>query len=136
MNPAEAASSVRFSRATGRLDEVLGFYRDAVGLEIIDSFEDHNSYSGAMFGLPGATVHLEITSRAGDPVDVGRCATGESQLVLYLPDPTNCAAARDRMIAAGHTPVAPANPYWEANGATTFEDPDGWRVVLFPEAFG
>ncbi|GAA2276993.1 hypothetical protein GCM10010149_20360 [Nonomuraea roseoviolacea subsp. roseoviolacea] len=29
-------------------------------------------------------------------------------------------------------PVTPANPYWAAH-ATTFEDPDGFRVVLVPE---
>ena len=28
--------------------------------------------------------------------------------------------------------MAAENPYWEAVGALTFEDPDGWRVVLVP----
>jgi hypothetical protein len=32
----------------------------------------------------------------------------------------------------GVEPVAPANPYWAAHGST-FEDPDGFRVVLVPE---
>ena len=30
---------------------------------------------------------------------------------------------------AGHEPVKPFNPYWDKNGRT-FEDPDGYRVVL------
>lgn len=30
---------------------------------------------------------------------------------------------------AGYSPAAPENPYWAERGVT-FEDPDGWRVVL------
>ena len=30
---------------------------------------------------------------------------------------------------AGHKPVKPFNPYWDNKGRT-FEDPDGYRVVL------
>ncbi len=29
----------------------------------------------------------------------------------------------------GIEPVAPANPYW-LNKGLTFEDPDGWRIVV------
>ena len=30
-------------------------------------------------------------------------------------------------------PLQAENPYWAAAGAMTFEDPDGWRVVLVPK---
>lgn len=33
------------------------------------------------------------------------------------------------MQAAGFAPVPSVNPYWDRQGAT-FEDPDGYRVVL------
>ncbi|XGU21119.1 hypothetical protein ACETU7_13885 [Rhodococcus sp. 3Y1] len=33
---------------------------------------------------------------------------------------------------AGHEPVGAENPYWEENAGMTFEDPDGWRLVLMP----
>jgi hypothetical protein len=33
------------------------------------------------------------------------------------------------MTAAGYAPVASFNPYWDRSGRT-FEDPDGYRVVL------
>jgi len=33
------------------------------------------------------------------------------------------------MKAAGFTPVASFNPYWDHRGVT-FEDPDGYRIVL------
>ena len=38
-------------------------------------------------------------------------------------------AAVERLERAGHKPVAAVNPYWERQGRT-FEDPDGYRVVL------
>jgi len=33
------------------------------------------------------------------------------------------------MLAAGFAPVASFNPYWDDRGRS-FEDPDGYRVVL------
>jgi hypothetical protein len=44
--------------------------------------------------------------------------------------------ALNRMGESGRLPVEPENPYWRKRGKT-FEDPDGWRVVLYHgEAFG
>jgi hypothetical protein len=37
--------------------------------------------------------------------------------------------AIDRLTQHGYQPVAAFNPYWDRNGRT-FEDPDGYRVVL------
>jgi hypothetical protein len=53
----------------------------------------------------------------------------ESLLVLYLGDDAAVRAVAARL---GREPVAPANPYWAQHGMT-FEDPDGFRVVLVPE---
>ena len=38
------------------------------------------------------------------------------------------------MLAAGFAPVASYNPYWDSSGRT-FEDLDGYRVVLQREAW-
>lgn len=46
----------------------------------------------------------------------------------YMTDRDEIAAIETRMRALGHEPVEPENPYW--NDDLTFEDPDGWRVVL------
>jgi hypothetical protein len=45
--------------------------------------------------------------------------------VLYLGD-------AEVVARLGAQPVEPANPYWAEHGLT-FEDPDGFRVVLVPE---
>ena len=50
-------------------------------------------------------------------------------LVFYVPERDGWQALVHRMRGAGYEPVAPNNPYWSARGAT-FEDPDGYRVVL------
>jgi catechol 2,3-dioxygenase-like lactoylglutathione lyase family enzyme len=125
MNAADIAA-VRFARPTDRLDDVLRFYEEGLGLRRIDSFEDHAGYSGVMLGLPGEEVHLELTTHEdGSP---GPAPTRDNLLVLYLGERTAIDAAQERMRALGHDPVEPENPYW--SGDLTFEDPDGWRVVL------
>jgi hypothetical protein len=80
-----------------------------------------------MLGAAGAPYHFEFT-RARNHV-AGRALTPEHLLVLYLPDEAEWRAAADRMKRAGFEPVPAFNPYWDRDGAT-FEDPDGYRVVL------
>jgi hypothetical protein len=48
---------------------------------------------------------------------------------MYLPDRTEWEAAVARMNAAGFEAVPSYNPYWDFEGKT-FEDPDGYRIVL------
>ena len=121
---------LRIARPTDRLDAVVGFYRDGLGLEEIDRFDDHDGYSGVMLGLPGATYHLEFTSHVdGSP---GAAPSRENLIVLYLGSTAEVAAVAARLAARGHAAVAAENPYWNEAGAVTVEDPDGWRVVLVP----
>jgi len=127
MNAAEwPVAAVRFARPTDRLEDVLRFYEEGLGLRRIDSFDDHAGYSGVMLGLPDEEVHLELTTHAeGSP---GPAPTRDNLLVLYMTDGAAIAQIDSRMRALGHQPVEPENPYWGDD--LTFEDPDGWRVVL------
>jgi catechol 2,3-dioxygenase-like lactoylglutathione lyase family enzyme len=119
-------AAVRFARPTDRLEHVLRFYEEGLGLRRIDSFDDHAGYSGVMLGLPGEDVHLELTTHEeGSP---GPAPTRDNLLVLYMTDRGAIAEIDARMRSLGHAPVEPENPYWA--GDLTFEDPDGWRVVL------
>jgi hypothetical protein len=56
--------------------------------------------------------------------------TADNLLVLYFDDRAGQQAVIDRMARLGFDTVPPENPYWSDNGAVTFEDPDGWRLVL------
>ena len=120
---------LRVARHTERLDEVVAFYRDGIGLREIGGFRDHDGYDGVFLEVPGTGAHLELTTGGGDG---GPSPHPESLLVLYLGDDEAVRAIADRL---DKDPVPPANPYWAEHGLT-FEDPDGFRVVLVPERWG
>jgi catechol 2,3-dioxygenase-like lactoylglutathione lyase family enzyme len=120
-------TALRVVRPTDHLEEVVRFYVDGLGLERLGSFEDHEGFDGVMVGAPGAAYHLEFTRKRGHVA--GRAPTQDNLLVFYFPDPSEWNAAVERMRAAGYEPVTSFNPYWDRAGRT-FEDPDGYRVVL------
>jgi len=117
---------LRVARHTERLDEVVAFYRDGLGLPEVGGFRDHDGYDGVFLAVPGTGAHLELTAGGGHGAPVPH---PESLLVLYLGDDEAVRAAAERL---GVDPVAPANPYWAEHGVT-FADPDGFRVVLAGE---
>lgn len=118
---------LRVARPTDRLHEVVRFYHDGLGFEIIAAFDDHDGFDGRMLGHPHAPWHLEFTQHRDHRA--GRAPTQDNLLVFYLPDRAEWEAAVQRMRAAGYSPVPSFNPYWDRQGVT-FEDPDGYRVVL------
>ena len=118
---------LRIARPTHDLAGVEKFYRDGLGFEVLGQFRDHDGFDGAMLGRKGAAYHLEFTRKAGH--EAGRAPTEDNLLVFYLPDPAEWRAAVARMQAAGYPPIASFNPYWDKQGRT-FEDSDGYRVVL------
>lgn len=124
---AEEGIKIRVARPTDKLSEVLAFYRNGLGLPVIGRFEGHAGYSGVMLGLPNSCCHLEFTHlEQGSPCPA---PTKDNLLVLYMPGLRSYSAAIARLRANGHNPVEPENPYWKEH-CFTFEDPDGWRVVL------
>jgi len=118
---------LRVARPSDDLEAVVRFYRDGLGFEVLYEFRDHDGFDGVMLGRRGAAYHLEFTRKAGHRV--GRAPTDDNLLVFYLPGKAEWAAAVARLRDAGHRPVAAFNPYWDRSGLT-FEDPDGYRVVL------
>lgn len=119
--------TLRVARPTDNLAVLLRFYRDGLGLAQLGAFTAHNGYDGMMLGHPHAPYHLEFTHQPGHVV--GRAPTADNLLVFYLPEAAEWHAAVARMAAAGFAPVPSDNPYWDQQGRT-FEDPDGYRVVL------
>lgn len=126
-------TTLRVARPTDRLEAVVEFYTTGLGLQLIGHFEDHDGFDGVMIGMAGAPYHLEFTRKRGH--EVGRAPTEDNLLVFYLPDREEWQRVVDRMREAGHSPVASFNPYWDQQGVT-FEDPDGYRVVLQRAAWG
>jgi catechol 2,3-dioxygenase-like lactoylglutathione lyase family enzyme len=121
------APTLRVARPTDDLDALVPFYRDGLGFDILYRFENHDGFDGLMFGHPGAPYHFEFTHARGHAV--GRSPTQDHLVVFYLHDRTIWSAAVARMRGSGFEPIVSFNPYWDRQGMT-FEDPDGYRVVL------
>jgi catechol 2,3-dioxygenase-like lactoylglutathione lyase family enzyme len=118
---------LRVARPSDDLERLLPFYGDGLGLRILHRFEDHDGFDGVMLGRERSPYHFEFTRARGHIA--GKAPTQDHLLVFYLPDLGAWRAAIDRMRAAGFAPVAAFNPYWDRDGET-FEDPDGYRIVL------
>jgi YycE-like N-terminal domain len=85
------------------------FYRDIMGLPVLETFGDSYGLDGTILGLPGSPIHLEIV-RLRDTLPRAR---GVDQLVFYLPDAAAQEHIEARLAAAG-----------------VHEDPDGREVVF------
>jgi predicted N-acetyltransferase YhbS len=122
--------AVRFARTSRHYDETVAFYRDVVGLPVVGEFRGSFDEDGTIFGFPDTSVQLEIVrARAGSVEGTF------DQLVLYLDDAVAVADATAPLRAAGLTATDP-HPYWAANGAVTYQDPDGRDVVFAPWVYG
>ena len=121
------APILRVARPTDDLDALLPFYQQGLGLKVLYRFEDHSGFDGVMLGGEGAPYHFEFTHARGHKA--GRAPSPDNLIVFYLPNAEAWRAAVQRMRDAGFEPVPAFNPYWDGDGLT-FEDPDGYRVVL------
>jgi len=118
---------MRVARPSDDLAAVVRFYRDGLGFDVLGEFKGHEGFDGVMLGGQGGAYHLEFTRKAGHKA--GRAPTDDNLLVFYLPDAEAWERAVAHLEALGQKPVRAFNPYWDRNGKT-FEDPDGYRVVL------
>jgi catechol 2,3-dioxygenase-like lactoylglutathione lyase family enzyme len=118
---------LRVARPSDDVDAMIPFYVDGLGLEVLFRFEDHDGFDGLILGQAGFPYHFEFTRAHGHVA--GRAPTRDNLLILYLPDDEAWEAAVGRMGAAGFPPVPSFNPYWDRSGRT-YEDPDGYRVVI------
>jgi catechol 2,3-dioxygenase-like lactoylglutathione lyase family enzyme len=118
---------LRVARPTNDLSALRRFYIDGLGLPELYAFADHDGFDGLMVGQAQAPYHFEFTQQAGQVVPPA--PTAENLLIFYLPEQAAWQAAVARMRALGYPPVPAHNAYWDQQGLT-FEDPDGYRVVL------
>ena len=102
---------LRVARPSDDLEALLRFYQQGLGFALLYRFEDHD-------GFDGIRGHV-----------AGRAPTWDNLLVFYFPDAEDWQSAVRKMREAGFEPVSAFNPYWDREGVT-FEDPDGYRIVL------
>lgn len=125
--------AVRFARATDHYEETVSFYRDLVGLPVLADFVGSFGEDGTVFGIPDSAVQLEV-------VRARQCGDSDArpfeQLVIYLDGPVAVSKATSRLDDSGVPADSEPHPYWAANGAVSYRDPDGRDVVFAPWVFG
>ena len=87
----------------------------------------NDGFDGLMLGVEGSSYHFEFTHCRTHPVTPA--PTPEDLVVFYVPAAVEWQAVCASMLAAGFKQVSAFNPYWETRGRT-YEDPDGYRIVL------
>jgi YycE-like protein len=123
---------MRVARPTDNLGPIVEMYVRGLGFSVLAEFTDHEGFDGAILGHPGQPYHLEFTSQRGHRA--GRAPTTEHLLVFYIPAGNEWEESCEQMLAAGFQAVPSGNPYWDRAGRT-FEDIDGYRVVLESSAW-
>ncbi|MGD8105433.1 VOC family protein [Pantoea sp. FN0302] len=118
---------LRIARPVTDLRQSSDMYCRGLGLQEIGEFTNHEGFSGCMLGRYDLPWHLEFTLCHDHPVMPAPSA--EDLLVLYIPEREAWTAACNQMEQAGFTRTCAFNPYWENKGIT-FQDKDGYRVVL------
>lgn len=91
---------LRIARPVLDLSRAVAQYQQGLGLEELARFADHDGFDGTVLGFRGADFHFEFTVCRTHPVTPS--PTPEDLWVFYIPDPQAC----------------------------TFEDADGYRVVI------
>lgn len=118
---------LRIARPVRELEKSVQMYCKGFGLVEIGRFADHEGFDGVMLGRPGQSYHFEFTFCRAHPVMPA--PTAEDLIVFYLPDSSEWESTCRSAIEAGFVEVKSFNPYWDKLGRT-FEDQDGYRVVL------
>ena len=118
---------MRVGRPTDNLEEITKMYVDGLGFEVIGGFDNHGDFSGRMVGHPKHHYHLEFTTHINEKA--GQAPSLENLLVFYIPNDKEYEQAINRISKSGFKKVKSFNPYWKGS-AQTFEDLDGYRVVI------
>jgi catechol 2,3-dioxygenase-like lactoylglutathione lyase family enzyme len=124
--------SFRIVRSSVAYEATIEFYRDLIGLPVIDEFRDSYGEDGTIFGLPGSATHLEIVRSREATSSIDQF----DQLVFYLEDQAAVDDATRNLLANGVRPVREQHRYWEENGGITFLDPDGRGLIYASWIFG
>jgi GNAT superfamily N-acetyltransferase len=124
--------ALRWVRSSSNYDSTIAFYRDLVGLPIVGSFSDSFGEDGTIFGLPATGTQIEIVRTSAPRRQPDRF----DQVVFYLPGTAAVRTATEPLRKSGLLPYHAPHPYWEANGAVMYLDPDGRGVIYAPWVYG
>jgi len=131
-----SALQLRLVLETADLDAALAFYRDALGLPELESYQGEGGARVAILGIPTATLELANAAQVEliDQVEVGRPVAHPFPLRVRVAFEVVDAAATSTALAdAGATEVAPpTRTPWNSLNAR-IEGPDGLQLTAFQE---
>ena len=120
---------LRIALTVANYDEALAFYRDALGLKLIDEWKTETS-NGALLEAGRATLEIFDEGQAAmvDELEVGRRVAGTVRFAVEVED---SAAMGDKLERAGAErfgePVE--TPWGDVN--VRLQAPDGMQLTLF-----
>lgn len=125
---------VRIALTVDDYDAAVRFYRDAIGLAEVESWDRPNG-RGMILDAGRSTLELfdPLQAETLDAIEVGRRVSGTIRLALHVDD---VAAAAVELLAAGavreHEPVE--TPWGDRNARV--RAPDGMQLTLFTSPEG
>jgi len=131
-----SALQLRLVLETADLDAALAFYRDALGLPELESYEGEGGARVAILGIPTATLELANAAQVAmiDDVEVGRAVAHPFPLRVRVAfEVQDAAATTATLVEAGAAQVAPpTRTPWNSLNAR-LEGPDGLQLTAFEE---
>jgi lactoylglutathione lyase len=129
MSEESPVSELRLALTVERYDEALRFYRDALGLPVLQEWNDPTG-SGTILDAGSATLELLSVAQSDlvDRVEVGEVVSGPIRLALEVDDSEQTARA---LVAGGAQRVgSPVVTPWSHRNVRV-RAPDGMQLTLF-----
>jgi lactoylglutathione lyase len=130
MSPESPVHELRVALTVENYEEALRFYRDALGLPLVEEWDEASGGSGAVLDAGRATLEVLSRSQAElvDQVEVGERVAGPVRLALEVDD---SAATAETLAAAGAELLGgPAMTPWSHRNVR-LRAPDGMQLTLF-----
>ncbi len=130
MSLRDSIREVRIVLTVERFDQAVQFYRDRLGLAVVEQWQ-RASGSGVILALgPHTTLELFDASQAAfvDQMEVGRRVSGPVRLAFEVQD-VEAAAGKLQQAGAQVLSHPKQMPWGDCN--TRVETPDGMQVTVF-----
>lgn len=119
---------LRIARHTDKLDKIIRFYVDILGLEILGDFKNHDGYDGIFIGKPNKDWHLEFTISQENPQHI----FDEDDILVFYPNTHEELDSIMNKIRENNFEIKQSkNPYWNINGIL-INDFDNHNVIISP----
>ena len=121
---------LRVAVTVERYEEALRFYRDVLGLPVVESWDHGRGRSGAILDAGRATLELLSVAQTElvDGIEAGGHASGQVRLALEVED---SAATADALVAGGAERLGgPLETPWHHLNVR-LQAPDGMQLTLF-----